>query len=74
MNRLWGNYSEFSKVGVEVYRNFISNGVFMRVWGELVSGLGVTIGRIRVSDLNFRGVSGVEQLTAIVTLSACPKM
>ena len=37
-------------------------------------GLGVDRGRIRVSDLNFRGVSGVEQLTAVATLNACRQM
>ena len=74
MNELWGNYEEFSEVGVEVYRNFIPNGVLMRVWGELVSGLGVDRDRSGVSDLNFRGVSGVEQLAASATFIPCPKM
>ena len=74
MDRFWINYGEFNKIGVEVYRNFIPNGVLIRVCGELVSGLGVDRVRSGVSDLNFRGVSGVEQLTAIATLSACPKM
>lgn len=70
MNKLWGNYGGFGKVGVEVYRNFIPNGVLMRV----IRDLGVTIGRIRVSDLNFKGVSGVEQLAAGATIITCPKM
>ena len=67
MNELWGNYEEFSEVGVEVYRNFIPN-------GGIDEGLGVTIGRIGVSDLNFRGVSRVEQLEVSATLITCPKM
>ena len=54
-----------------MYRNFIPNGVLMRGWG---SELGVTIGRIRVSDLNFRGVSGVEQLGVSAILENCKKM
>ena len=34
LNELWGNYGEFNKARVEVYRNFIPNGVFVRVdWG-----------------------------------------
>ena len=74
MNELWGNYEEFSEVGVEVYRNFIPNGVLMRVWGELVSGLGVDRDRSGVSDLNFRGVSGVEQLGVTATLGECLEM
>ena len=74
MNELWGNYEEISEVGVEVYRNFIPNGVLMRVWGELVSRLGVDRDRSGVSDLNFRGVSGVEQLAASATLNTCYQM
>ena len=59
---------------MELYRNFIPNGVFVRGdWGIGV-GLWVDRGRIGVSDLNFRGVSGVEQLTASATLNAYPKM
>ena len=69
MGKLWGDYGEFSKVGVGLYRSFIPNGVFVRIGGEDWSRLGVTIGRIRVSDLNFRGVSGVEQLAASATLT-----
>ena len=42
--------------------------------GELVSGLGVDRGRIRVSDLNFRGVSGVEQLGVSAILENYHKM
>ena len=57
-----------------MYRNFIPNGVLIRVCGELVSGLGVDRVRSGVSDLNFRGVSGVEQLAAIATLNACRQM
>ena len=57
-----------------MYRNFIPNGGFVRGrWGIGV-GLGVDRGRIRVSDLNFRGVSGVEQLAASATLSICHQM
>ena len=57
-----------------MYRNFIPNGVFVRGrWGKW-GGLGVYRDRSGVSDLNFRGVSGVEQLAASATLSACPKM
>ena len=34
LDSFWINYGEFSRVGVEVYRNFIPNGVFVRVIGE----------------------------------------
>ena len=57
-----------------MYRNFIPNGVLMRVIGKVVSGLGVIIGRIEVSDLNFRSVSGVEQLGVSAILENCKKM
>lgn len=57
-----------------MYRNFIPNVVLMRVdWGIGV-GLWVDRGRIRVSNLNFRDVSGVEQLGLPATLIECPKM
>ena len=58
MNRFWINYSEFSKVGVDVYRNFIPNGAFVRGLGSglgfIISRIRVDRGRIRVSDLNCR--------------------
>ena len=57
-----------------MYRNFIPNGVFVRVdWGIGVR-FGVDRGRSGVSDLKFRGVSGVEQLAASAPLCRCPKM
>ena len=57
-----------------MYRNFIPNRVFVRVdWGIWV-GLWVERGRSGISGLNFRGVSGVEQLAASATLIPCPKM
>ena len=57
-----------------MYRNFIPNGALMRGDWRNWEGLGVDRGRIRVSDLNFRGVSGVEQLAASATLIPCHQM
>ena len=76
------NYGEiivgFGKVGVELYRNFIPNGVFVGDGrGDLRKDLGfgwIIRSRIRVSDLNFRGVSGGEQLGVSAPLCRCLKM
>lgn len=44
LDKLWGNYGEFNKIRVGMYRNFIPNGVLMRSEEkfdeDLVGGLG----------------------------------
>lgn len=78
LNKLWGNYGEI--MGVLVRLEWRCTEILYRMgclWemGEGIgAGLWVDRGRSGVSDLNFRSVSGVEQLGVSAPLIECPKM